>query len=106
MAIILGADPLVDVDEGEEACFASGGFVDQGAEVCVGTHGFLAPPNDGAVLRRHVAIVRSAEVEVLQREEFLLCRSRLRDSCGEGHGECQCEIRFESHDDGVIEKLF
>ena len=67
------AQPLVDLSTSEKHFLLAILEVDSPASVGSNAHQLVAPPAQRAVLWNHVTVVRSAEVQVLERE-LLLCR--------------------------------
>ena len=70
--VTIALGPLVDVVEGEETGLLACLRIDEVTFLYVGLHQLVAPPGEEHVLRAQAVVVASTEVEVFQREEFLL----------------------------------
>ena len=76
ISLVVTACPLVDLVEGEELFLLTGFGIDGVTLLHIGLYQLVAPPCQPEVLRLEAVIVRTTEIQVLEGEEFFLCRHR------------------------------
>ena len=75
---------------GEKQLFSAVVGIDGPGAVGSQLHRCVAPPHDSAVLGNHVAVVRAAEVQVLEGELLLRCRHKAKGECEDDECEFAC----------------
>ena len=81
ITFIIAICPFVDFFKCEEGCFLAGLCIDGITLLYVGLYQLVSPPCQPHVLGLHAVVVRAAEVQVFEGEEFVLCRQGGGEGC-------------------------
>ena len=81
IALIIAICPFVDFFKREDGSLLAGLCIDGITLLYVGLYQLVSPPCQPHVLGLHAVVVRAAEVQVFEGEEFVLCRQGGGEGC-------------------------
>ena len=81
ITFIIAICPFVYLIKREEGCFLTCLDINGITRFHIGLNQLVSPPCQPHVLGLHAVVVRAAEVQVFEGEEFVLCRQRGGEGC-------------------------